>query len=142
MPDLNLKEYLKGLSKEELQEKWLKFFKSPAPEHLNKPYLIRQIAWCMEFKTLPKETQKTIDKLIMQYSKTKTVKVYDMKRAKKFDVKPGTKFVREYKSVKHEVTVVENGYSYNGKIYKSITAVAKAITGTGWNGKRFFGVAK
>lgn len=142
MPDLNLKEYLKGLSKEELQEKWFKFFKSAAPNHLNKPYLIRQIAWCMEFKTLPKETQKIIDKLVFQYTKTKTVKVHDMKRAKKFDVKPGTKFVREYKSVKHEVTVVEEGYSYNGKIYKSITAVARVITGTGWNGKRFFGVAK
>ena len=65
-----------------------------------------------------------------------------MKRAIKFKVTPGTKFIREYRSVKYEVIVLEKGFGYNGNVYNSITAVAKAITGTNWNGKRFFGVTK
>lgn len=140
MADLNVKNYLKGLTREELNQKWVKFCKTPPPKHLGKSYLIKQIAWFMEHQGLKKETQKTLDKLVKQYEKTKSVRVSEMGRQKKLDVKMGTKFIREYKSVKYEVTVVENGYSYNGKIYKSITAVAKEITGTGWNGKRFFGV--
>jgi len=140
MADLNVKEYLKGLTKEELCQKWGKFCKSPPPLHIPKSYIIKQIAWFMEHKGLKKEIQKTLDKLVKQYEKTKSVRVSEMDRKNKLDVKPGTKFIREYKSIKYEVTVVENGYSYNGKVYKSITAVAKEITGTGWNGKRFFGV--
>lgn len=140
MTDLNVKNYLKELTREELNQKWMKFCKIPPPSHLGKSYLIKQIAWFMEHQSLKKETQKTLDKLVKQYEKNKTVRVSEMDRAKKLDVRLGTKFIREYKSIKYEVTAVENGYNYNGKIYKSITAVAKAITGTGWNGKRFFGV--
>lgn len=140
MADLNVKNYLKELTKDEVDQKWVKFCKSQPPKHLGKSYLVKQIAWYMEYQGLKKETQKTLDKLVKQYEKTKSVRVFEMDRKNKLDVKPGTKFIREYKSVKYEVTAVENGYSYNGKIYKSITAVAKEITGTGWNGKRFFGV--
>lgn len=142
MSDLNLKEYLNGLSKEELQDKWGKFLKTPPLAHLTKPYLIRQIAWCMEYKELPKETQKMMNKLVAQYAKTKTIRITEIKSKRKFEVKPGTKFIREYKGVKHEVIAVKNGYRYNGKLYGSLTAISIDITGTHWNGKRFFGVAK
>lgn len=142
MPDLSLKEYLKELSKEQLQEKWLNIFKSPAPEHLSKSYLVKQIAWSMQYEPLSKDIQNQLDKLIGQYARTKSIRVCDIKRAKKFKVIPGTRFIRELKGIKHEVTALENGFSYNGKTYKSLTAIAHEITGTRWNGKRFFGVDK
>lgn len=142
MPDLSAKEYIKGLSKEQLRQKWIKFFKSPPPEHLKKSYIVKQLIWCLEYSSISKDAQKTIDSLVTQYAKNRSIRVSELKRERKIDIKPGTKFIREYKSIKYEVTVVDNGYSYNDKVYKSITAVAKAITGTGWNGKRFFGVDK
>ena len=53
----------------------------------------------------------------------------------------GARFVRIWKGERYETTVREDGrYEYNGEIYSSLSAVAKAITGTHWNGRLFFGV--
>jgi len=51
---------------------------------------------------------------------------------------PGTKLVREWSGTEHTVTVLHDGYDLAGKKFKSLSAVAKAITGTSWNGFRFF----
>ena len=53
---------------------------------------------------------------------------------------PGTRLVRDWHGEGHTVTVLENGFEHNGKTYRSLTAVAKAITGSHWNGPRFFGL--
>ena len=52
----------------------------------------------------------------------------------------GSKITRSYKGVVHTVEVISNGYLYDGKQYKSLSGIAKAITGKSWNGKVFFGV--
>lgn len=52
----------------------------------------------------------------------------------------GSKITRSYKGVIHTVEVISNGYLYNGKQYKSLSGIAKEITGKSWNGKVFFGV--
>lgn len=54
----------------------------------------------------------------------------------------GTRFVREWNGRQCEVTAVHNGFEFEGRIYRSLTAVAKAITGTHWNGRIFFGLEK
>lgn len=54
----------------------------------------------------------------------------------------GSKITRSYKGVVHTVEVISNGYLYNDKQYKSLSGVAKAITGKSWNGNVFFGVKK
>lgn len=53
---------------------------------------------------------------------------------------PGTVLSREYGGVEHRVTVVESGFEHEGKVYRSLSAVAKAITGGHWNGFYFFGL--
>jgi hypothetical protein len=50
--------------------------------------------------------------------------------------------VRDWHSVSHTVIVLEDGFEYEGKHWKSLTAIAKAITGGHWNGPRFFGLAE
>ncbi len=55
-------------------------------------------------------------------------------------LKPGTRLVRDWHGVGHTVTVRVDGYEYDGKYWKSLTAIALAITGTKWNGPRFFGL--
>ena len=55
-------------------------------------------------------------------------------------LRAGTQFVREWGGVMHRVTVVDDGFLWNGATYPSLSKVAFAITGTRWNGPRFFGM--
>ena len=135
-------EKLKELSKEELLIKWFDIFQMPAPDHLSKPYLIKNIAWQLECGGLPANVQRQIDNLVGKYAKTKSVSTNDIKKLQRFEVTAGTRFIREFKGKKHEVTALDKGFNYNGKTYKSLSAIANEITGTRWNGKKFFGVAK
>lgn len=134
-------ESLKKLSTNELKGLWEKLFKSEAPKHLNKSYLRKTVAWQQEFGGLPTHVQKQIDNLVDKYSKTKSINQKDIKKIQKFEVTAGTKFIREFKGEKHEVTALSIGFKYNNKTYKSLSAIANEITGTRWNGKKFFGVA-
>ena len=65
-------------------------------------------------------------------------------RRKRADDRPiaGTRLIREWKGVEHTVTVLDDGYDYQGRPYKSLSALARAITGTRWNGWVFFGVRR
>ena len=65
-------------------------------------------------------------------------------RRKRVDDRPiaGTRLIREYQGVEYCVTVRDDGYEYQGRPYKSLSAVARAITGTRWNGWVFFGVRR
>ena len=55
-------------------------------------------------------------------------------------LKPGTVLVREYQGKRHTVTVVADGFLWGDSTYRSLTTIARAITGTAWSGPRFFGV--
>jgi len=54
----------------------------------------------------------------------------------------GTRLVRDWNGRRYEVIAVPGGFEYDGRLYRSLSAIAKAITGTHWNGKLFFGIAK
>jgi transposase len=54
----------------------------------------------------------------------------------------GTRLIREYQGIEHCVTVRDDGYEYQGRPYKSLSAIARAITGTRWNGLVFFGLKR
>ncbi len=58
------------------------------------------------------------------------------------DIAPGTQLERMYKGQRIVVTIMENGVRFNGELYNSLSAVAREITGTRWNGKLFFGLKK
>lgn len=129
---------LKILTTKELQAKWQEIFKIPAPKGYTKSFLIKEIEWHYKYGKLSSELQKRLDKLVEHYSETKSI---DTKKIKKFEVTIGTKFIREFKGEKYEVIAVDGGFNFNGKLYKTLSAVANVITGTHWNGKKFFGVA-
>ncbi len=59
---------------------------------------------------------------------------------KRIEFSPGTVLVREWDRQSHRVTVMADGFAWNGKTYDSLSKVAFAITGTKWNGPRFFGL--
>ncbi len=57
-------------------------------------------------------------------------------------VKPGAVLVREWRGASHHVSVLENGFSFRGKHYRSLSEVAREITGTRWSGPLFFGLKR
>jgi hypothetical protein len=65
-------------------------------------------------------------------------------RRVRHDAKPvaGTRLVREYRGFEHTVTVLADGYEWEGRPYRSLSAIARAITGTRWNGLIFFGIKR
>lgn len=94
-------------------------------------------AWEKKYGSLSPEIQRKINKLVENYDRTQNIE----KKNKVLSITDGTKLVREFKGKRYSVTVIQNGYEYNGKKYKSLSAIANKITGTRWNGKKFFGVA-
>ena len=65
-------------------------------------------------------------------------------RRRRGDDRPiaGTRLIREWKGVEHTVTVLDDGYEYQGRTYKSLSAIARAVAGSRWNGWVFFGVRR
>ena len=65
-------------------------------------------------------------------------------RKRRTDDRPvaGTRLIREYQGVEHCATVLSDGFEYQGRPYKSLSAIARAITGTRWNGWVFFGIRR
>ena len=57
-------------------------------------------------------------------------------------LRPGTRLLREWQGATHEVLVLPEGFEYTGQTYKSLSAIARAITGTPWSGPAFFGVKR
>ncbi len=136
--NLPTKENLQNLTIKELQSMYFEYFNDEVPIGLTKSFLIKDILWKLEFGENSDILQKRIDKLVSEYSKSKSVNI---NKVKQFGVTAGTKFIREFKGEKHEVIAIENGFKYKNKTYKSLSAIANVITGTHWNGKKFFGVA-
>ena len=83
---------------------------------------------------LKESTLKRLHELANDYANGKKSVVQAMIRPQ-----IGTRYVREYRGKLHEVTVLDSGYEYQGQAYRSLTEVAKAITGTKWSGPVFFG---
>ena len=142
-------EELKALSRSELIKKWKSIFKTNSPQHARKDFLIKHIAWELQAKKQgghSAQTKKTLDKLVEKFAKDKEVNETDIKESCRqsfaLEIKAGTKLIREYKGEKHEVIALEKGFEYKDKYYKSLSAIAREITGTQWNGKLFFGVKK
>jgi hypothetical protein len=55
-------------------------------------------------------------------------------------IKPGTRLIRQWEGKTHQVMVIESGFEYNGEQYKSLSVIARLITGTRWSGPMFFGL--
>jgi hypothetical protein len=142
-------EQLQNLSREKLIKKWKNIFKINSPQHARNEYLIKHIVWELQAKEqggYSAQTKKQLDKLADKLAKKQEVNENDIKESCKqistLKIKAGTKLIREYKGEKHEVIVLDKGFKYKDKVYKSLSAIANEITGTRWNGKVFFGVKK
>lgn len=121
----------------ELRALWRAKFKSDPPKAFGPDLLRRSIAYRIQedaYGGLDAATARLLKQLMAQYAKTPG-KIVMPRR-----IKPGAILVREWKGESHRVTVLEDGYAYQGKTYESLSVIARLITGTRWNGPRFFGL--
>ena len=136
----------------DLQTKYQKLFPGQQAPSNNRVYLWRKIAYRLqelEYGGISSETQGKIQQLIQQYdpinNKTLRPNTIPENRPKKSKLSrdkrlpiPGTVIIKEYKGIKLEVKILESGFEYHNKVYKSLTAIAKEVTGAHWNGYLFF----
>ena len=124
---------LRSFGIEALRQRWRLLFGATPPKGLTKDIIARMIADRIQqeaFGGLDRETVKLLDRL------ARGGKRDGLNRR----LKPGSVLVREYQGERHTVTVVPGGFVWQDSTYFSLSAIARAITGTVWNGPRFFGL--
>ena len=125
---------VRSLGVDSLRTLWRTTFRSSPPPAFSKDILARFLCWHIQeqaFGGLDSKTAKHLDGLARG----------DRSRADRSRrLKPGTVLLREYHGERHTVTVVAKGYVWREATYASLSSIARAITGTAWNGPRFFGL--
>jgi len=130
---------LKRMTVVELKTKWESLFGSPAPNN-SRSYLELRLGYRIQELTLgglSRDTRRTLDLLADEIEGRigrKSI-IADSRNPVL-----GTRLVREWGGVEHTVTVIKDGFDWQGQKFKSLSAAARAITGTQWNGYRFFGL--
>nr|WP_245215152.1 DUF2924 domain-containing protein [Pararoseomonas indoligenes] len=130
---------LKATPTLQLKQQWRELFgKEPPP--FNRTYLQSRLAYRVQelaYGGLKPETRARLEALGEQLDGGNVVL-----RRIRADSRPlaGTRLIREWQGVEHTVTVLRDGFEYEGRPYQSLSAVARHITGTRWNGWVFFGL--
>ena len=130
---------LKSMSVNDLKAEWQAMFDAPAPNN-SRTFLESRLAYRIQELTYggpDKQTRRLLDLLADEVEGTLARKA---QIADPRNPVVGTKLIREWDGVAHTVTVLKDGFEWGGQRYKSLSAVARAITGTRWNGYRFFGL--
>jgi hypothetical protein len=131
---------LPNLSLLELRHRWKTLFGHPAPKSLRRNFLARAVAYQMQVDThggLSVATKRRLREIANAVRTGDANAMFGSRR-----IKPGTQMIRQWQSTTHTVTALVEGFEWNGRTYKSLSAVANAITGTNWNGFAFFGIKR
>lgn len=140
---------LQHLTPKELRDKYLTVFGEPTRSG-NKPYLIKRIAWRMQVNVegdLPERARKRAEELArdadLRLNPPGAVQPRDESPPNNRapgSLMPGTMLRRDYKGQAILVTVLERGFEFEGEKFRSLSAVARHVTGSHWNGRLFFGL--
>ena len=121
-------------SRDELIALWRETYHRPPPRGISAPMMRRFLAFdiqAAEHGGLPKGFQAALEK---------RASMENRKRGKQ--LQDGTRFIREWNGRTHTVDLVDGRYQWNGQSYRSLSAIAREITGAHWSGPRFFGSAE
>ena len=126
---------LDATPREDLVREWRRLHKSEAPRYASRDFLVRAISYALqerELGGLPASVRRAL--VAIATGNPASVQPPRLK------IKPGTRLLREWHGTTHEVLVTERGFVWEGATYRSLSAIAVAITGAKWNGPRFFGL--
>jgi hypothetical protein len=126
---------LSELSRAELAVRWTSLFQTPPPKGIKRGLLERACAYYIQveaFGGLGRSTRRAM----LQGAVGKPVQSQRHGRT----LRSGTRLVREWRGIVYQVEISDGCFVYSGREFRSLSAVAKAITGTAWSGPRFFGL--
>jgi hypothetical protein len=129
---------LQAKSSAELRQEWERVHRVPAPPTYGPDLLARGLAYRLQEKSggLPSKIAREIRRGVAQLQACRAEPGLSP------SLRIGTRLIREWHGRTHHVEVVEGGFDYQELHYRSLTAIAREITGAGWSGPRFFGLAR
>jgi len=138
---------LPGTSTAELKRLWRDVFGKEPPPY-NRPYLVKRLAYRLQelrYGGLPESASFKMQVVLQEIGADELASprpngAKGRRRCNVDSPTAGTRLIRDWQGSRHEVTVVADGYEYGGRRYRSLSAIARAITGTQWNGPAFFGL--
>jgi hypothetical protein len=122
----------------ELRRQWRALYKAEASPHLSRELLVRSVAYRMQevaLGGLRPGRQRQLRQIAQQFKRTGAANI-----SPRPELKPGTRLVREWQGRTYEVLVLDGGFSWQGTHHRSLSAIARKITGTAWSGPLFFGL--
>ncbi len=120
--------------RQQLAKEWEKVFRCPAPKASGKRVLLGALSYEIQSGKAAGMKASAKRRLFSHLSEVRKPQT----NASKLQI--GTRLVREWNGAKHVVDVIEGGFVWNGQIFKSLSAIAREITGARWSGPRFFGL--
>ena len=132
-------ETLQQYSIAELKDRWQLTFGYPASAYTSRDFLIQNLIYKVQVQQqggLSRKTKRRLERLYKSFKKDPGFRP----ESSKPKLKPGTRLVRKWQGNVHSVTVLTNSFEYLGKEHKSLSAIARLITGTRWSGPVFFGL--
>ena len=145
---------LQQISVHELQKEYCRVFGEKTTA-THKGFLLKKIAWKiqeLEFGGITEEVKEKALAIVENLGLTGRIPSIKLKKKRKIITQssfqdkrlplPGTVIIRKYKDKQVAVQVLEDGFEYKGCKYRSLSAVAKAVTGSHWNGFSFFGIGQ
>lgn len=150
---------LEALGLDDLRVRYRKLFRKTAPAHLPRWLLVRIVTYRMQAMALgdlDPETIRILERVARDQARAMSAENQNgvpsgAKRSRSaplangvaavpYRLRPGTQLVREHGGELHRVIVLDNGFSWNGSVFSSLSEIARKITGTNWNGQAFFGL--
>jgi len=120
----------------ELRELWCQLYKTETAPRFSRELLVRAVAYRIQEVASggPRlELQRQLRQIALELQQTGRLRIRPQ-------LKPGTRLMREWRGQSHEVLVLDAGFSWQGTRYRSLSAIARKITGTAWSGPLFFGL--
>ncbi len=129
-------ERLESIDLAALRETWRRLYQTPPPRRLSREILLRGITHKLQERAFGGLSRSSLRRL-----KHRTEEAgHSRDRSPGVSLKPGTQLVREWHGVTHTVIILTDGVAWRGQRYKSLSVVAREITGAHWSGPRFFGL--
>ena len=131
---------LVNLDSAQLRAEWRRLYRSHPPKGLSRDLMIRAMAYKLQeraFGGLGKATLRRLKSLTRKLEAEGK-----LASDRRLSLKSGARLVREWGGETHSVLVLEDGFEYRGQRYRSLSQIARLITGAHWSGPRFFGIER
>jgi len=129
---------LPSLELGELRQQWRGLYKAAAPAHFSRELLMRAVAYRLQevaLGGLRPEPQRRLRQIAREVNETGAVRIHARPA-----LNPGTRLIREWQGRTYEVLVLDDGFSWQGSHYRSLSVIARTITGTPRSGPMFYGL--